>query len=350
MQMCLGGAQKNNRKEDVCMLNVHSFLRRIKENTKGTGIECYKSCLMVCAYAIAGVVLVLCADSSIVSKRDCKEAYVKAATITRSRTDRAKEEIGNEAQIQAENENVNLLAHHVQEGEVAKETDNYSLQIVNRTIIAADKQNELIGQSINQTGIGNIGIRNVVYDQKSKIEEPVEKVESKSVKKLDRQKQSKGSNEKKITKVAANKQIKEKKTQEYKKTVPTISLEANQKKVLLRIVEAEATGEDIKGKMLVANVILNRVKSSHFPNSVEGVVFQKNGSTTQFSPVADGRYWSVNISKETQDAVDRVLKGEDYSQGALYFSARSKAKKSSMNWFDNHLTWLFKYGGHEFYK
>ena len=102
--------------------------------------------------------------------------------------------------------------------------------------------------------------------------------------------------------------------------------------------------------MLVANVILNRVKSSQFPDTVKEVVFQKNGRTTQFSPIADGRYWSVSISKSTREAVERVLNGEDESQGALYFSARSKAKKSNMSWFDNNLTWLFKYGGHEFYK
>ena len=38
---------------------------------------------------------------------------------------------------------------------------------------------------------------------------------------------------------------------------------------LLRIVEAEATGEDLEGKMLIANVILNRVRDSRFPNTIE---------------------------------------------------------------------------------
>ncbi len=119
--------------------------------------------------------------------------------------------------------------------------------------------------------------------------------------------------------------------------------------VLLRIVEAEATGEDIKGKILVANVILNRVDHKQFPNTVKKVVFQKNGSTVQFSPIKDGRFWSVKVTKETKKAVKRALNGEDYSKGALFFSARSKADKRSMNWFDKNLKWLFKYGGHEFY-
>ncbi|HAU86474.1 MAG TPA: hypothetical protein DCW90_13560, partial [Lachnospiraceae bacterium] len=75
-----------------------------------------------------------------------------------------------------------------------------------------------------------------------------------------------------------------------------IELSATEKNILMRIVEAEATGEDITGKMLVANVVLNRVNNSSFPDTVEGVVFQKNGSVYQFSPIKDGRYYKVEIS------------------------------------------------------
>ncbi|MDF2870884.1 MAG: putative rane protein [Anaerocolumna sp.] len=135
-----------------------------------------------------------------------------------------------------------------------------------------------------------------------------------------------------------------------KKTENKIKLNEEDTGVLQRIVEAEATGEDIKGKMLVANVILNRVKNKDFPDSVKAVVFQKSGSTYQFSPIKDGRYYSVKVSESTKKAVNRVLQGEDYSQGALYFSARIRADKNSMSWFDRHLTYLFKHGGHEFFK
>ncbi len=121
------------------------------------------------------------------------------------------------------------------------------------------------------------------------------------------------------------------------------------KEVLLRIVEAEATCEDIKGRMLVANVILNRVISKGFPNSIAEVVFQNNGVTYQFAPIKDGRYWSVKISDATREAVDRVLAGEDYSQGALYFAARSMANKRAMSWFDTSLKYLFRHGVHEFF-
>ncbi len=121
------------------------------------------------------------------------------------------------------------------------------------------------------------------------------------------------------------------------------------KEVLLRIVEAEATCEDVEGRMLVANVILNRVVSEHFPDSITEVVFQNNGVTYQFSPIKDGRYWTVKVSEKTIEAVERVLAGEDESRGALYFAARSMAEKKAMRWFDTSLKYLFRHGVHEFF-
>ncbi|KAB1440197.1 cell wall hydrolase [Candidatus Galacturonibacter soehngenii] len=132
-------------------------------------------------------------------------------------------------------------------------------------------------------------------------------------------------------------------------TVPKIELSSQDYKALLRIVEAEATGEDKKGKILVGNVIMNRVRSEEFPDTVEKVVFQRVGGHVQFSPTADGRYESVDISDETKEAIKDILNGVDYSQGALFFSARDKADPSNMSWFDTNLKWLFEYGGHEFY-
>lgn len=119
--------------------------------------------------------------------------------------------------------------------------------------------------------------------------------------------------------------------------------------VLLQIVEAEAGGEDEDGKLLVANVVLNRVNSSKFPDTVSEVVFQRSHGVTQFSPVANGRFYSIQISEETVQAVQRALEGEDISQGALYFAARKYADSTKMRWFDEKLIFLFKHGGHEFF-
>lgn len=129
-----------------------------------------------------------------------------------------------------------------------------------------------------------------------------------------------------------------------------IQLSGREKRILQRIVEAEATGESVEGRMLVANVVLNRVRSRRFPNSVEEVVFQCEDGVYQFSPIKDGRYYSVAISDKTKEAVERVLDGEDHSEGALYFMARRTAEEGNANWFDNSLTYVMSYGGHEFYQ
>lgn len=118
---------------------------------------------------------------------------------------------------------------------------------------------------------------------------------------------------------------------------------------LFRIVEAEAGGEDEEGKLLVANVVLNRVGNDKFPDTVTEVVFQQENGVAQFSPIRNGRYWRVKISEETRSAVQRALEGEDISGGALFFAARKYADNDKMKWFDEKLDFLFAHGGHEFF-
>lgn len=118
---------------------------------------------------------------------------------------------------------------------------------------------------------------------------------------------------------------------------------------LLRIVEAEAGSEDIKGRVLVANVIMNRVKSEDFPNTVTEVVWDNSDGVPQFSPTYDGRINEVAVSDETREAVKQALKGNDYSEGALFFIQKSAAEEHNVKWFEKDLKRLFKYGVHEFY-
>ena len=143
-----------------------------------------------------------------------------------------------------------------------------------------------------------------------------------------------------------------KKSEEAKEAGGNYVYDATDKEVemLERIVQAEAGSEDMKGRILVANVVLNRVSNKNFPDTVKQVIFQNSDGEYQFSPVADKRYWSVKVSKKTKEAVQRALQGEDYSDGALYFMARKRAKASNAKWFDDNLKWLFKHGGHEFYR
>ncbi len=127
-------------------------------------------------------------------------------------------------------------------------------------------------------------------------------------------------------------------------------LSKSERRVLERIIEAEAGGQGLRGKILVGNVVMNRVRQSAYPDTVKGVVYARLGSCYQFSPVGDGRIDTVRVTKETKRAVEKVLKGVDYSRGAQYFMCRRTASAKNRRWFDRHLDRLFTYGGHEFFR
>ncbi len=118
---------------------------------------------------------------------------------------------------------------------------------------------------------------------------------------------------------------------------------------LLKIVEAEAGSEDLKGRIMVANVIMNRVKHEEFPNNITDVIFEYESGVPQFSPVYDGRIYEVTVSDLTREAVKAALEGSDYSEGALFFIQKNAAEKDSITWFEKELKRLFKHGVHEFY-
>lgn len=115
---------------------------------------------------------------------------------------------------------------------------------------------------------------------------------------------------------------------------------------LLRIVQAESGGCDLKGRILIANVILNRVESDEFPDTISDVVYQKH----QFSPVNNGSINTCKVSDMTVEAVNRALAGEDYSEGALYFMNRKESSPKNVRWFDRSLEYLFQHEKHEFFR
>lgn len=131
-----------------------------------------------------------------------------------------------------------------------------------------------------------------------------------------------------------------------KKEAAVVPCSQEDYQILLRIVQAEAGICDDTGKVLVANVILNRVRNKEFPNTIKDVVYQKS----QFSPVANGSINTCKVTPQTVDCVNRALSGEDYSQGALYFMNRSGARSGAADWFDGRLTFLFQHERHEFFK
>lgn len=95
--------------------------------------------------------------------------------------------------------------------------------------------------------------------------------------------------------------------------------------LLARVVYGEARGEPYTGQVAVAAVVLNRVKSSKFPNSISGVVYQ-NGA---FDAVADGQ---INMTPDAtaKKAAQDALNGWDPSYGAIYYFNPSTATNK---WF-----------------
>ena len=112
--------------------------------------------------------------------------------------------------------------------------------------------------------------------------------------------------------------------------------------LLAKIAMAEAETEDTKGKALVMLVVLNRVMDDEFPDSIEGVIFQKG----QFSPISNGRYNEVEPDEDCYKALNLIqVKGWNKSRRATYFES-----KSASTWHSENLKFLFKHGNHYFYK
>ena len=122
------------------------------------------------------------------------------------------------------------------------------------------------------------------------------------------------------------------------------------KEQLAKIAMAEAEGCDLKTKVLVILVILNRVQSQNFPDSISEVIFEKSGNVYQFSPcIPGGRYYTTSPNSDCYEAVEIVAnmdKESDYSQGALYF----ECCKNPDNWHSRNLEYLYQRGGMRFYK
>ena len=94
----------------------------------------------------------------------------------------------------------------------------------------------------------------------------------------------------------------------------TAAIVSSDHRLLSKLVYAEARGEPYKGMVAVAAVVLNRVRSSSFPNTISGVIYQKGA----FSCVSNG---SINITPNNQSiraALD-ALNGWDPTGGCLYY-------------------------------
>lgn len=110
--------------------------------------------------------------------------------------------------------------------------------------------------------------------------------------------------------------------------------------LLARIIHGEARGEDFKGKVAVGSVILNRIKSSQFPDTIRDVILQKG----QFSSLMDGQA-NYYPGEEELQAARAALLGYDPTLGSVYFYNPEIATNTA--WISRR-NFVKRIGGHVF--
>lgn len=88
--------------------------------------------------------------------------------------------------------------------------------------------------------------------------------------------------------------------------------------LLARLIEAEAVGEIYQAKVAVGGVVVHRVQSSEWPNSITSVIYQKIGEHQQFTPVKNGMI-NNKPSEDSVKAAKAALYGSDPSKGAMFY-------------------------------
>jgi len=96
--------------------------------------------------------------------------------------------------------------------------------------------------------------------------------------------------------------------------------------LLARLINGEARGEPYKGQVAVGAVVMNRVKSSEFPDTISGVIYQKG----QFSCVTDGQFnKAIDENSTVYKAAQEAINGADPTNGCIFFY---NAKTSKSKW------------------
>ena len=114
---------------------------------------------------------------------------------------------------------------------------------------------------------------------------------------------------------------------------------------LSRVISAESRGESLEGQIAVGNVVLNRVASSQFPNTIREVVFdRKNG--VQFEPVSNGTIYDTPTDSSVL-AAKLCLEGASVVEDCLYFFAPALSKGT---WIVQNRPYFTTIGCHRFYR
>lgn len=113
---------------------------------------------------------------------------------------------------------------------------------------------------------------------------------------------------------------------------------------LSRIISAESRGESLLGQIAVGSVVMNRVMSREYPNTIWGVIFDRKWGV-QFSPILDGSIYNAPVATSVV-AAKICLEGFNVNRGALFFLY---PRASTSSWIPNSREYLFSIGKHDFY-
>ncbi|MCM2531308.1 cell wall hydrolase [Neobacillus pocheonensis] len=127
--------------------------------------------------------------------------------------------------------------------------------------------------------------------------------------------------------------------------IPNSPFTAAQKELMARLVHAEAVGEPYAGKVAVATVILNRIKSPDFPSTLEGVVYQISNGHYAFTPVQNGQI-NQPADGASKEAVNEAIAIEGKGKDSLFYY---NPKTSTNSWIlSRHV--VARIGNHVFAK
>lgn len=113
---------------------------------------------------------------------------------------------------------------------------------------------------------------------------------------------------------------------------------------LSRIISAESRGEPLEGQIAVGNVVLNRVASPDFPDTIYGVIFDDRWGG-QFEPVRNGTIYQTPTEESIQ-AAKLCLEGTNVVGNSLYFLAPALAQNF---WTVQNRQYVTTIGCHDFY-
>ncbi len=94
----------------------------------------------------------------------------------------------------------------------------------------------------------------------------------------------------------------------------SVSTSTNDVNLLARVIYGEARGEPYTGQVAIGAVVLNRVRSSSFPNTIAGVIYQSGA----FDAVSDGQI-NLTPNSTAKKAAQDALNGWDPTYGAIYY-------------------------------